>query len=90
MFLAGHSLMGVAAVRYGLEKAAGLLLLGSAMLPATSGLFPTAHTWCAAARVAQPPWTTQLCHFNKSLYRSPLRFTLHAAGSPRHAQLPCI
>ena len=45
MFLAGHSLMGVAAVRWGLEKAAGLLLLGSAMLPATSGLFPTAATW---------------------------------------------
>lgn len=45
VFVAGHSLMGVAAVRYALERAGGLVLLGGAMLPATSGLFPTARTW---------------------------------------------
>jgi hypothetical protein len=48
VFVAGHSLMGVAAVRYALEQAGGLVLLGGAMLPATSGLFPTARTWWAA------------------------------------------
>lgn len=47
VFVQGHSLMGVAAVRYALEQAAGLILLGSTMLPAVSDLYPTARTWWA-------------------------------------------
>lgn len=46
VFLAAHSMMGPPIVRAALERAGGLMLLGSQMLPGTSDTFPTASTWC--------------------------------------------
>lgn len=45
MFVAGHSIMGLNVINAALERAGGLILLGSMMLPDVTDDFPTASTW---------------------------------------------
>ncbi len=45
VFVAGHSALGPALVRYALEQAGGLVLLASTILPEISDTFPTVSTW---------------------------------------------